>query len=108
MRLDDLLGDGQSQSGAGTLGARFLHAVEAVKDVRKIFLRDPWSAVGHGDAHLLGIGGRRQPYLTAHRSVFESIVQQVGKHLSQTVRVSPYSKRLPDVREELDPLLLSP
>ena len=81
--LDQLAGDGEAQTAAGTLavGAGPVGAPEAIEDVGHIFGRNPLARVGYDQAHTL----RPRPTLERHgaafRRVADGVGQQVAKHL---------------------------
>lgn len=93
MGADDGVDDGESDSGPA-VGAisRSVDSVEPIEKVRHMFGGDAGSVVRH-PKHNVGallVSGERD--LAACRSVPQSIVQEVGQHLRESVRVGQHAR----------------
>ncbi len=88
MRLGQLAGDCQAQSGAALrTAARAVRPVEALEDVGQGVIRDACPAVVHAQDDLLSAGCKADFYFSAVRRMAQGVVQQVVQDLLDALGV---------------------
>ena len=81
MGIHDVLGNGQPQTCARGF-ADIAGAEEILEDVGELILRDAWTFVLHFEDQRFRLVPGAEDDHAAHRGEFNSVVQQVGKHLT--------------------------
>ena len=66
----------------------FIDLVEAVEDVRQVFLADADARIADADAHNVTLDGGTQRDRSALGRIFERIIQQGNQHLLGAVRIA--------------------
>ena len=102
MRVDNLLRDRETESGAAGLGcARFLDAVEALEQVRQILARDADAVVGYRNLDEFTVGSRLKLDFAAVRSVFYRVGYDVDYDLLDALLVGYYLGQLTRLERQL-------
>ena len=86
MRLDDVLGNRQAQSGPAA-GARSVAAKEALENARQVFAWDARTIVGDLDHNLAVEPARAHPNVSFRRRELDRIVQQVAERTAHQLGV---------------------
>ena len=60
MQFDEVLDDGQAQTGASRPGARLVHAIEALEHAPQVGLGHPWTEIADRQQCAISIGPRFQ------------------------------------------------
>ena len=95
MRLNDVLNDRETQTGAAEIARpRFIHSIEPFSKAGQVFLGNARAGVGNGNFDsMVRIACMRHSYgaqgnLSSWRSVLDGIIDQVDEQLLQTVQIS--------------------
>src|SRR4029453_18077390 len=86
VEIDDLLDDGQPETGARGLGGE-----ERQEDLLSVFRSDPAARVGDLDDHALAVGAQGHDHLSALRAGPESlqrVLEHVGEDLAELLAVA--------------------
>ena len=88
MRIDDPLGDRESEPAAAVLaGARLVRAVETFEDMREIARRDPLTGVGHRDLCAAVLANHPHRHLPTRRRMRQGVVDKDQQELTDANQV---------------------
>src|SRR5690606_21415682 len=88
VRLDNQLGDGQPQPGAGDRSVGRFDAVELVENARLLLWPDAHALIRHADLHAAIYPSHGYRYRAAIRRVFDRVGDEVAHDLRQPERVA--------------------
>ena len=114
MLLDNLAGDVQAQTHAWQLLLlRVARPPEWLEDGFRGLGRQSDATVGHADQHAQTVDAQGDLDIAARRRVLDGVLEQVGEHLLQAVRIghqrrqhAEHSQRQRILRAQLHPLLI--
>src|SRR5262249_27357562 len=88
MHLDDLLGDGEAQTGAALgLGKGAVDLMELFEDTRLLLGRDTRTRIGHSNIEVPIYGLGRDPHLSGIREL-DRVADEVEEHLGEALLVA--------------------